>query len=65
MSKKFTRNQWNAFHSGRGYRLGYEKRMIDFKKPENRASFRDGYRAVGKNLDRYAKIPRKSKKKSS
>ena len=55
-SKKYTRNQWNAYHSGRGYRLGYEKRKIEFKNDQNKASFRKGYANIGKKLDKYPKI---------
>ena len=61
MAKKYTRAQWNAYHSGRGYRLGYEKRAIEFKNPNNKNSFRKGYSSIGKRLDKYKKIPRKKK----
>lgn len=56
MAKKYTRAQWNAYHSGRGYRLGRERRGIDFKNQNNRASFQAGYKNIGKRLDRYKKL---------
>ena len=45
-SSKFTAQQKASYHSGRGYRLGRERKGINFKNPANRASFSAGYNSV-------------------
>lgn len=56
MAKGYSAQQKRAYYSGLGYRLGYEKRAITFRSPENRRSFSDGYNASGRVI---AKSPKK------
>ena len=55
----YTDAQKKAYHSGRGYKLGYSDRRIEFKNEENKEAFRAGYRSV--DPQKYPEI--KSKKK--
>lgn len=45
---KRTPAQKRAYDTGRAYRLGRDKIIIEFKNPENKKSFSDGFKAGGK-----------------
>lgn len=63
---KFTPSQRQAYNSGMGYRVAYDKRGIEFSKPELRDSFRKGYTKAGKMMAKtpakYPKLKRKTTK---
>ena len=46
--RKKTKAQKRAFDTGRAYRLGRDKIIIEFKNPENKKSFALGLKLVGK-----------------
>lgn len=48
MAVKRSRAQKRAYDTGRAYRLGRDKIVIEFKNPDNKKSFQDGYKAGGK-----------------
>ena len=45
---KRTKAQKRAFDTGRAYRYGRDKIVIEFKNEENKKSFQAGYKAGGK-----------------
>ena len=53
---RYTQQQRNAYRTGRAYRLGREKKVITFRNPANRESFRAGYKNAGRNLSKYKNI---------
>ena len=53
---RYTQQQRNAYRTGKAYRLGREKKVITFKNPANKESFRAGYKNVGRNLHRYKNV---------
>ena len=50
---KYTKGQQIAYHSGRGFAVAYKRKGINFKKPENRQSFHEGYMAAIRNMEKY------------
>ena len=64
---KFSRAQRQAFNSGMGYAVGYQKRGINFSKPSLRKSFAAGFKKgnemMGRNPEKYKKI--RSKRSSN
>ena len=53
--KKRSAAQKKAYYSGMGYRAGEQGVVILFKNPENRESFRNGYRKAKNAVSRYPK----------
>ena len=53
--KKRSAAQKKAYYSGMGYRAGEQGVVILFKNPENRESFRNGYRKAKAAVSRYPK----------
>ena len=56
--KKKTAAQKKAYYSGMGYRAGEQGVILLFKNPENRESFRNGYRKAKSAVSRYLKRAR-------
>lgn len=54
-SSRFTKAQQRAYDSGRGYRLGQAGKAIVFNNPQNKESFRAGYKSVDVNRYRDTK----------
>ena len=52
---KYTRAQRQAYYVGKGYRAGQEGKVIPYKNRKNLESFRSGYRAAKKAVDKYPK----------
>lgn len=44
--QKYSEAQKRAYYSGQGYRAGQESKVIPFKNPKNKESFKQGYRSV-------------------
>ena len=65
--RKFTRAEKMAYHSGKGYAMGYKRKGINFEKPNLRASFQRGYNKgialFKKNPLKYPKLQTKSRKR--
>lgn len=53
---RYTQQQRNAYRTGKAYRLGREKKVIKFKNPANKDSFSAGYKAAGRELNKYKNI---------
>lgn len=66
----YTRAQKRAYYSGMGYATAYHNKQINFATPENKESFKAGYKqgvAMAKNTpDKYPPLsPKKSTAKKS
>lgn len=49
---KYTRAQKQAYYSGMGYSTAYSGKEINFDNPENMQSFKAGYRAGKKKVEK-------------
>lgn len=60
MSKRYSKNQRQAYYSGMGYSVGYKNRKINFRSDTLKQSFREGYaagiRSQRKSPDKYPKL---------
>ena len=53
---KYTRAQKQAYYSGMGYSTAYSGKEINFDNPENMQSFKAGYRAGKKKVEKKVEI---------
>lgn len=58
---KYSYAERKSYHSGMGYRIGYEGKEIPFKSAKLKEAFRAGYRAAKKRAAKYPKINSKKK----
>lgn len=52
-NSRYSDAQRKAFYSGQGFRVAYQGLKINFRNPETRASFEQGWRAAGKKIAQY------------
>ena len=66
---KFSRAERQAYNSGMGYAVGFQKKGINFSKPKLRKSFAAGFKKgnemMGRTPDKYPKLKRKRSSGSS
>ena len=58
---KYTKSQYKAFWTGRGYRAGQKKKRIPYTNAKNLDSFREGYKSAKNAVDKYPKLKKKTK----